>query len=320
MGRRCCRGLGAAVAFAAALVTLGGGVAHATFPGRNGRIAFSDFVSRQIYAVNPDGSGLAQLTHTGPNREGDTPSWSPNGRRLVFAMFNLNKGQSRIWVMNANGSHERRVASPGKRFVDQTPTFTPDGRHIVFSRCRDVCGIWKMRANGTHQRALTPFRDVNETVDNFPSVAPNGRRIAFTRFLKGGIEARIFLMRRDGTHAHAVTPWRLEAGTPSWKPNGRRIAFTSNEFRTGSSIFTMRPNGDGIHRLTPDRYPHNDALPAYSPRGNRIAFISDRNYTDACCTDLFEIDADGSAEQLIDTGFTDTNIVQPTWGTHPLAP
>ena len=52
----------------------------------------------------------------------------------------------------------------------------------------------------------------------------------------------------------------------------------------------MKPDGTGLHRLTPDRFPHNDALATYSPQGNHIAFVSDRNYPDECCLDLFAIE------------------------------
>ena len=70
-------------------------------------------------------------------------------------------------------------------------------------------------------------------------------------------------MRSDGSHVHGVTPAHLEGGSPDWKPNGRRIVFTSNSFRTGSSVFTMRPDGRRIRRITPDRYPFNAAQGAF---------------------------------------------------------
>ncbi|HEY7152031.1 MAG TPA: hypothetical protein VH391_10150 [Solirubrobacterales bacterium] len=62
-------------------------------------------------------------------------------------------------------------------------------------------------------------------------------------------------------------------------------------------------------------FPNNDALPGYSPQGNRIAFISDRS---GCCNDLFEINANGGGEKLIDTGLSNPGIVFPAWGTAPL--
>ena len=306
----------------ALLLLLSAGPARATFPGPNGRIAFADYLSGQIYAVNPDGSALRQLTHTGRKGFAGNPSWSANGKRLLFERSrNVN---TRIWVMRANGSHKHKVAGDAKGFQDFTPAYTPNGRRIVFTRChpepKDVCAIWKMRANGRHKRALTPF--VHSTKDEHndfnPSVSPNGRWIAFGRFNAGGFAARVFIMRANGAHAHAVTAAPLEGFEPDWAPSGRRITFTSQAPRPGSSIFTVRPDGSHLHQVTPSRFPHSDALSTYSPRGNRLAFISDRKHPDACCNDLFTVKPSGGSGHLIHTGLTDAGIIQPSWGRAPL--
>jgi TolB protein len=319
------RAIGAGLALATALVTLGGGVAYATFPGPNGRIAYSDYVNGQLYAVNPDGSALDQLTNAGPNRLPIWPDWAPDGRRIVFSADGGPNRGAPIKIIHADGSHEHRLSHDAKGFRDYDPHYTPDGRHLVFARCKPndgVCAIWKMGLNGSHKHALTPYVEPpgNERVDFGPSVSPNGKRIAFTRFAGGGFQARIFVMHRDGSHAHPVTPPWLEGFAPDWAPGGGRIVFSSHAPRTGSSVFTIRPDGDGLRRLTPSRYPHNDALAGFSPRGNRIVFVSDRNYSDICCNDLFEMGANGTGEEMIDVGLADAGIIFPAWGTHPLAP
>src|SRR5262245_30225428 len=274
--------------------------ALATYPGPNGRIAFPNYVTGQIYTVNPDGSARLRLTSTLPNGGSDTPSWSADGKRLLFTVFrnDPDDDHSRIWVMHADGTHKHKVASDAAGFRDYRPQYTPNAKRIVFSRCLPndgVCAIWDMRADGTHKRPLTPYvhGQSNERVDFSSSVSPDGDRIAFTRFFSGGLMARVFVMGSDGSNPHAITPPRLEGGQPDWAPDGKRIAFNSNTPRTGSSVFTMKPNGSDLRRITPDRFPHNDALPSYSPQGDRIAFASDRNYSDACCNDLFEIGSAG---------------------------
>jgi Tol biopolymer transport system component len=321
--------LGPVVGVVAAVLMVGAAPAAATFPGQNGRIVFADYMSGQIYAANPDGSALRQLTHTNSKHIADHPSWSPNGARILFSKYRADKdfgeNDSRIWIMNADGTNKRRVADDSKGFRDYTPKFTPNAAHIVFTRCKPhdgVCAIWRMRADGTHKLALTRYIEPpkNEAVDFDLSISPNGKRIAYSRFFGGGFQARIFVMHIDGGNRHAVTPPWLEGANPDWAPSGRRIAFENNGTRNGSSLFTIRPNGSDIQRLTANRFPHNDFQPSYSPQGNRIAFMSDRNYPDECCVDLFAIRADGSGEHMIDTGQSNPGLLWPDWGTAPLLP
>jgi TolB protein len=316
------------VSVVAALAALGGSSAQATFPGPDGRIAFADFNSGQIYAVNPNGSGLHQLSQTGKKHVADFPSWSPDGAHLLFSRYragDFGTNDSRIWIMNADGSGESQVASDRDGFRDYAPNYTPDASQIVFARCLPndgVCAIWKMRADGTHKRALTPFvhSQHNEAVDFGPSISPNGKRVAFARFDSGGFVARIFLIGIDGSNPRPISPPGLEGFAPDWSPDGQRITFSSNGGRPGSSVFTMRADGTDVMRLTPSHFPHNDFNSAYSPAGDLIAFASDDNYPDFCCSDLFGMNANGSAQHLIDTGLSQPGVIGISWGTAPPTP
>jgi hypothetical protein len=55
--------------------------AAATFPGTNGRIAFNDFLTGQIYTVNPDGSGLVQVTDLPRRAVGFDQVWSADSEK-----------------------------------------------------------------------------------------------------------------------------------------------------------------------------------------------------------------------------------------------
>jgi Tol biopolymer transport system component len=68
-----------------------------------------------IYLVQPDGTGLRQLTRLeGVNL---TPDWSPDGKRIVFASSRAHvRDRTRedftdIWVMNADGSEPKRLTT-----------------------------------------------------------------------------------------------------------------------------------------------------------------------------------------------------------------
>src|SRR6266581_4100632 len=76
--------------------------AGAVVPGLNGRIAFARTVPGthgEIFVMNPDGSGQANLTNN-PARDFD-PAWSPDGTRIAFA--SERDGNGDIFVMNADG-------------------------------------------------------------------------------------------------------------------------------------------------------------------------------------------------------------------------
>lgn len=324
---RTSRLIGVLVGAAMALAVIAVPPAQATYPGPNGRIAFADFNSEQIYAVNPDGSGLVQLTNIDPGRATNFPSWSADSEQLLFTIFRSNRADdhSRIWVMDADGSNQRQVATDQPGFRDYGPKFTPDGAHIVFARCRPndgVCAIWKMRSDGTRKQPLTPFVDdgTNEHVDFAPTVSPDGERIAFARFFGEGFNARLFVMNSDGSDPHSIAPPRFEPFAPDWSPDGERLVFGDKAIRTGSSLFTIGAEGTDLQQVTPRNYPFNDFFGVYAPRGNRIAFSSDRAYPDGCCADLFSVRVGGGPGQLIDTGLSPPGNIAATWGSAPLFP
>jgi Tol biopolymer transport system component len=316
------RTLAVAASLAAACLAIPAVPAIAAGPAATGRIAFSDFVTNQIYAVNPDGTGLAQLTHEPSGIAARWPDWSPGGSRILFVRFNLSNGGGRIWIMNANGTRQRRLASDTPGYRDYQPRYAPDGRHIVFTRCSPgdgLCAIWIMRSDGTRRRLVVPFIQApNETNNLYPAVSPDGRRIAFTRFGFDGIIAQVWVASISGRHAHPLTTPRLEALAPNWSPDGSHLTFTSNSDRPQSSIYVMRANGTSVTRLATSKWPTNNFGSVYSPGGGQIAFSSDRRHPDLCCEELFAMRADGTRQHLVDTGIQ--GVVDVAWGSAPLVP
>jgi Tol biopolymer transport system component len=316
------RALAVAASLVAACLTTTAATPAAAAPAATGRIAFDDFVTNQIYAVNPDGTALSQLTHEPTGIAARWPGWSPDGAHLLFARLTLANGMGRIWIMNADGTGQRQLASDARGYRDYQPRYTPDGRHIVFARCSPndgLCAIWIMRADATHRRLVIPFIEAPNETNNFdPAVSPDGRRITFTRFGFDGIISQLWVAGISGGHARPLTAPRLEAGQSAWSPDGTHIGFASNSSRPQSSIYVMRADGTGAARLAMTKWPTDNFGPAYAPGGGQIAFSSDRRHPDLCCEDLFLMRTDGSRQHLVATGLQ--GVIDVAWGTAPLLP
>ncbi len=76
------------------------------------RIAFWSGIENQygqIWVMNSDGTGSLQLTADPTHRNSDDPSWSPDGKEILFST--ARSGRPELWIMNADGSNERKLSN-----------------------------------------------------------------------------------------------------------------------------------------------------------------------------------------------------------------
>jgi Tol biopolymer transport system component len=163
-----------AIAVLPTLLAALAGPAWASFPGRNGRIAFIQ--GPDIYTMNADGSDVRQLTSLGPSNSAFYEAWSPDGLQLIFVEFPPG-APTQIWVMNADGSNQHQLFSD-PLYNDFDPTFSPDGKEVVFTRCQLTgnCAIYRVEADGTGMTAVTNFDPNPDVSDIEPVYSPDGRR------------------------------------------------------------------------------------------------------------------------------------------------
>ncbi len=108
---------------------------------------------------------------------GDTPDWSPDGKRILFH-DNLNRPDesANLYTIRPNGSHLKQLT-----FVDDGVTrylgssFSPDGRWITVGKRPATGGVeanaadvFVMRANGTQEHPVTR----TELYDSYPDWGP----------------------------------------------------------------------------------------------------------------------------------------------------
>ena len=236
--------------------------ASATFPDRNGRIAFQARTEHgvQIFTVRPNGHDLRQITHV----DGDAfyPDWSPDGRQIAFAL-----NDCAVAIMNADGSDVRLIADdPG--LCQSDPSFTPDGERIVFEHF-DWIGtgldeVWSMRLDGSDKRKVTGAGAVD------PNVSPDGRQLSFK-----GAAGALFVQNMDGSGLVQVSPTVSVAYKSDWHPGGRRLVF-GNDSEPGPAdpvnIYTVRPDGTDMRALTNYAAPVRAWAGGFSPDGQWIVF------------------------------------------------
>jgi TolB protein len=94
------------MACAAALLTVSE-KAEATFPGKNGRMAYSGYDGNdyEIYTINSRGGDKFQVTNN--NRDDYSPSYSPDGKRIAYVEFDRNDAE--IYTIKVGGRGKTKL-------------------------------------------------------------------------------------------------------------------------------------------------------------------------------------------------------------------
>ncbi len=207
-----------------------------------------------IWIMRSDGSGLRDFT---PGPSDDTsPSWSPDGTKVIFASDR--GGAYDVFVMQANGKGMVQLSDRGRG--DAEPAFSRDGKRVAFVECDQSfahCQLWAMNANGKDARRLTKTPVEAER----PSWSPDGSKIAVTTKQAGNLDVDVVVVR--GGAVQRLTHGAADDYQPTYSPDGTRIAFGSN--RAGApSLYVMQADGTQVSSLTsPSK--GQDESPSWQP-------------------------------------------------------
>jgi Tol biopolymer transport system component len=262
------------------------GVAHAVYPGKNGRLVFTSPSDFNLYSIDATGRHRRQLTH---DRRGGNifPTLAADGQTLAFERYRDVSVGVGFFIGPLDGTSFRHVRHTG---AGCCPALSPSGQKLAFSgdRCCGAAQIWTIRSDGSHARQLTHGNRWSVG----PTFAPDGRSIAYVKY------GQINVMDTSGRHHRRLTSGTSDA-EPNFSPDGRSIAFS----RAGH-IFTMSSSGHKLRRRTDDERV-SDVSPVFSPNGRRIAFVRFLRLYPFSSMGIWIMDADGKRLHQITASATD---------------
>lgn len=276
------------------------------------RVAYAGTRHRSLGRVTGEESS-EPLFGAGPAHFDVQPS--ALGDAMVFAGRRDEKNPQ-IYLRSADGS-VRRLTS-GRDAAH--PRLTPDGRSVVFDSAepggpdggtqRD---LWLVHTDGTGLRRLTD----TPANDEFPTVSPDGLRLAYSCDSDPPAGQQIYVRPLDGGTATRITdPANGTATEPVWNPvddpaHRDRIAYTSTstggprlrvtDQRTDEPLLTGVPEGWRSHAA------------AWLPDGNGLLFLSPDRTCD-CKGDwdhVYAVRSPSGRPELVLS--EDREVRSPTW-------
>jgi Tol biopolymer transport system component len=264
---------------------------------------------------------IRQLSFGGENAEA---YFSSDGRKLIFQSTHGDVQCDQIFTMNIDGSAAKMVSTGKGRTT--CSFFSTDGKRIIYSSTHQASpdcppkpdysrgyvwpiypgyDIFSAKPDGTDLKNITnsPGYDAEATI------APNGKRMAFTSTRDGDLD--IYTMDMDGKNVKRLTNEIGYDGGPFWSYDSQWIVYRANhpaaekeiaDYKsllkenlirpTTLEIWVMKADGTGKRKITSNG--KANFAPYFFPDGKRIIFSSNVHDPRGRDFDLYAINVDGT--------------------------
>ncbi len=233
-----------------------------------------------IKIMDSDGTSTQIIT------QGKDPSFSPDGRKIVFLRKDSEQGDYSIYIRDLVSGNETELLE--NLYYPSLPSFSPDGNKILFYLAHFK--IYQMNIDGSN---LTFLEN-----GNTPSFSPDGSKIILTRY------GYVYVMDADGNNLHKLTNSSKMDSYPAYSPDGQKIIFnrkwfiyimdqdgsnlilitqgynprfstdgTKFTYSNNGQIYTMNTDGSNQQKLSDDEYPNGK--PRFSLDNSKIIFYTD---------------------------------------------
>lgn len=224
-----------------------------------------------------------------------SPAWSPDGRRLAYVAFDVNRGRSSLRVQDLATGNIREISSrPG---INGAPAWSPDGSRLAMTLSyRGSPDIYVYNLNTNQMTQLTN----NGSIDTEATWSPDGRYIAFTSD-RGG-KPQIYRMRSDGSQVQRLTFDGESNQRPDYSPDGDTLTFVQKS-GNGFRVAVMDTQNNNVRIVSEG--PLDDS-PNFAPNGQAIIYAKQGR-----SNELATVSIDGDTRsRLSQSG----EVREPAWG------
>ncbi len=163
-----------------------------------------------------------------------TPSWSPDGRWIAYALDE--GGEMDIWRTPVGGGPRVRLTS--SELKESGPVWSPDGQTIAYSTDSGRAGIFLIPFEGGTPVNLNPF-------GSHPRWSPDGRMIAFDW------RGSVYLIRVTGGGPLLLVGGTSGVPKPAWAADGASLYFWSRMAADVQLVFASGGTPESLGLVPP---------------------------------------------------------------------
>lgn len=228
-------------------------IAYVTAREENGRLRYRMVVS--------DYDGKNPQTVASSRDPLMSPAWSPDGEKLAYVAFDVDRGRTVLKVHDLVNGQIRDISSrPG---INGAPVWSPDGGMLALTLSHT--GNPEIH---TYDLNTGEFKRLTHSgaIDTEPTWSPDGKYIAFTSD-RGG-KPQIYRMRSDGSDVERLSFSGESNQDAAYAPDGGYLAMVQggpNGFRI--AVLNLKSNNVRVISDGP-----LDESPSFAPNGQTVIY------------------------------------------------